>query len=1305
MRDFVHLHLHTEYSKLDGECLLGPLIARVAELGQPAVAVTDHGVMHGIFDFHKEISKFNKSHFGIEELQKQLKECPEGSPEAENIKGQIAEAKAKFIHPIVGVEAYLTEDRTSRSQDSPRWHLVLLAKNLKGYENLCHLSFYSYSEGFYGKPRIDYELLERYHEGLVASSACLAGPIARSIQQEDYAAARNHIARLKGIFGSDFYLEFMLHPSGEADTDKEVFHKQARVAACQLMLAQETDTPVLVTNDVHFLRKEDADLHDMVLCISFNTTMNDPNRKHYTHQEYLKSGDEIYDTLMSGFPEVARHYSQMFRKVRDSAPSESAVKYVHMSPELTDLQWRKLVEQGMANTVKIANQLEDYSIERKPLMPNFEIPAEFPDAATYLRHLVFEGAKKHWGDPIPQRYLERLEFELEVVERMQFPGYFLIVADIQRFAREQGILVGPGRGSAPGAAISYCLGITAIDPLKYDLLFERFLHPSRISLPDIDLDFHDGRRHEIVSYVQRKYGEDCIGGAAAFQRMMVKSAFKRVVKLLDIKEDPDVIALGFKVAASEATTFKKLLDEVPEVAQALEQGSETVKNLLMIVQRFESRLAALSQHACGYVIAPGPLHCYAPVCIPPKTSGVEDDVKMNFMLQYEGKNLEAVGLVKMDFLGLKTLRIFELTQRHVAKTRGIQVDLDNIALDDPKVFELFSRGETMAFFQFESPGMRKYLRMLKPHEFDELIAMNALYRPGPMQFIETFIRRKHGEEPITYDIPEQEEVLGNTYGVTVFQEQVMIQSRVLAGFSAGDADDVRKAIGKKQFDRMARLEVQFKEGCRERGHDMERVNKLWASWLDFASYAFNKSHSTAYAYVAYQTGFLKAYYPCEFMASCLEVALGNPKDQRNFISECKRMGISLLCPDVNESELSYRVSGEREIRCGLSTIKGLFAATKDAIIEERTRGGLFTDIYDFMSRVPAEAITRPSMERLVNSGAFDSLIPNGNSRSAFYISNAGNSMSRQGVNIDFLDELIEFSSGEQVLRNKGAASLFGQGTNTAVSMPKPPWPSETEESISTTRMLRLQMELDLLDFYVSEHPLDSYRVELDYYCTATLAQLKRDPGTYVGQTVKVGGIVKSAAIKQVKSKMPNGKENMRCDLVLEDFTDSHTFYIYNDKFLKNELLVANALVVATINVLPSRKAEGSPFLAVDEIIPLNQVQSRRLMPLTLRVDPCNFDRTKLFSLQSVLGLGRQGPSPVKVELERGQGRGHIALNHENIGAYLTPEIISELIESGIDGRINNQPLEQKRDTSVLDEGEDEVQDTISLDEMLLAEQE
>ncbi|MBS1440021.1 MAG: DNA polymerase III subunit alpha, partial [Alistipes sp.] len=1020
MSQFVHLHVHTQYSILDGASAIKPLIKRAKALGMPSLAITDHGNMFGVKEFHDAAVK-------------------EG------------------VKPILGCEVYVATGSRfdkKRGREDRGHHLILLAKNLTGYHNLAKMVSYAFTEGYYYHPRVDKELLRTYHEGIICCSACLGGELPQAIMHGGLDKAEAVVREFKEIFGDDYYLEMQLHRSGDPRRDADVYENQKRVNAVILELAAKHNVKYIASNDAHFIMADDAEAHDRLICLNTGKDLDDPTRMRYTGQEYLKSEQEMAE-LFGDHPEA------------------------------------------LTTTLEIADKVEEYSLEHKPLMPNFPIPDDFPidlpqlkesfskkikdevllaevQRATsldeligghpelaeslmiakqflYLKHLTFEGARRRYGE-LNEQILKRLDYELSTIEWMGFPGYFLIVWDFIRAARELGVSVGPGRGSAAGSVVAYSLGITNIDPIKYDLLFERFLNPDRISLPDVDVDFDEDGRADVLHYVVEKYGSKRVAQIITFGTMAPKAAIKDVARVqkLPLSESNRISKL---VPEKPGTTFEKAFKEAPELLAERESENPLIRATMKYAEQLEGSVRQTGVHACGVIIGQDDLEKFAPIAI-------AKDAELN-VVQFEGKQVESVGLIKMDFLGLKTLSIIKDALENIEASKGVKIDIDAIPLDDSATYELYSRGETTGLFQFESPGMKKHLRNLKPNRFEDLIAMNALYRPGPMEYIPSFIARKHGQEKVTYDIPDMEEYLKDTYGITVYQEQVMLLSQKLAGFTGGQADTLRKAMGKKKKDVLDKMKPQFIEGAQKNGHDPKICEKIWSDWEAFASYAFNKSHSTCYAYVSYQTAYLKAHYPAEFMAALLSRNLSDIKKISFFMDECKRMGLSVLGPDVNYSKSRFSVDDEGNVRFGLAAIKGVGEAAVQDIVECRQRDGKFKSVYDFMERVNLQAVNRKTLENLAVGGAFDSIsdLP----RSAYFASDG-----REGT---FLEALVRYGNRVQSEKANVQQSLFGGG-NAEADIQKPePLPHEP-----WTKLEMLNKEREVIGIYLSSHPLDDFSV-------------------------------------------------------------------------------------------------------------------------------------------------------------------------------------------------------------------------------------
>ena len=1085
MSQFVHLHVHTQYSILDGASAIKPLIKRAKALGMPSLAITDHGNMFGVKEFHDAAVK-------------------EG------------------VKPILGCEVYVATGSRfdkKRGREDRGHHLILLAKNLTGYHNLAKMVSYAFTEGYYYHPRVDKELLRTYHEGIICCSACLGGELPQAIMHGGFDKAEAVVREFKEIFGDDYYLEMQLHRSGDPRRDADVYENQKRVNAVILELAAKHNVKYIASNDAHFIMADDAEAHDRLICLNTGKDLDDPTRMRYTGQEYLKSEQEMAE-LFGDHPEA------------------------------------------LTTTLEIADKVEEYSLEHKPLMPNFPIPDDFPidlpqlkesfskkikdevllaevQRATsldeligghpelaeslmiakqflYLKHLTFEGARRRYGE-LNEQILKRLDYELSTIEWMGFPGYFLIVWDFIRAARELGVSVGPGRGSAAGSVVAYSLGITNIDPIKYDLLFELFLNPDRISLPDVDVDFDEDGRADVLHYVVEKYGSKRVAQIITFGTMAPKAAIKDVARVqkLPLSESNRISKL---VPEKPGTTFEKAFKEAPELLAERESENPLIRATMKYAEQLEGSVRQTGVHACGVIIGQDDLEKFAPIAI-------AKDAELN-VVQFEGKQVESVGLIKMDFLGLKTLSIIKDALENIEASKGVKIDIDAIPLDDSATYELYSRGETTGLFQFESPGMKKHLRNLKPNRFEDLIAMNALYRPGPMEYIPSFIARKHGQEKVTYDIPDMEEYLKDTYGITVYQEQVMLLSQKLAGFTGGQADTLRKAMGKKKKDVLDKMKPQFIEGAQKNGHDPKICEKIWSDWEAFASYAFNKSHSTCYAYVSYQTAYLKAHYPAEFMAALLSRNLSDIKKISFFMDECKRMGLSVLGPDVNYSKSRFSVDDEGNVRFGLAAIKGVGEAAVQDIVECRQRDGKFKSVYDFMERVNLQAVNRKTLENLAVGGAFDSIsdLP----RSAYFASDG-----REGT---FLEALVRYGNRVQSEKANVQQSLFGGGNSEADIQKPEPLPHEP-----WTKLEMLNKEREVIGIYLSSHPLDDFSVIIRHYCHSTLGDLQDLP-SMKNKDFTVAGMVTSVTHLTTKTGKPYGR------FTIEDYNSSHEFVLFSKDY-------------------------------------------------------------------------------------------------------------------------------------------------------------
>lgn len=1071
---FAHLHVHTYYSILDGAANIKGHFKKAQEDKQPALAITDHGNM-----------------FGVKEFLKVAKDFPD-------------------IKPIVGCEVYLNRDgRFSKrgKEDQGAYHLILLAKNLAGYYNLVKIVSTGWTEGFYYKPKIDRETLEKYHENLICSSACLGGEIPKAINANDLKEAEETALWYKNLFGEDYYLEVQLHRSQIPGCGEEVWRLQENANKEIFKLGEKLGIKVIATNDVHFTRPEDGPAHDRLICLTTNANFDDPGRMRYTQQEYLKTEQEML-ALFSSHPEA------------------------------------------ISNTLEIVEKVEKYKIDRDHVLPIFPIPAEFSDSNEYLKHLVYLGAEKKYKT-LTQQACDRIEFELATIKKMGFPDYFLIVQDFIAAARGIGVWVGPGRGSAAGSVVAYCLGITNLDPIKYDLLFERFLNPDRISMPDIDIDFDDDGRGRVLKYVEEKYGKDHVSHVVTFGTMATKSAIKDVARIQNVPL-PESDRLTKLIPDSFPETKEKIKGENGEITEKITKVKVTVENCIKLVpemqqaynespipgvhetleyaKRLEGTVRNTGVHACAIIIGRDNLTEHIPICIAKDKETGED----MWVSQYEGTFIEDVGMLKMDFLGLRTLSILKEAVSNIKKHRGIDVDIESIPIDDKNTFELFGRGDTVAVFQFESPGMQKWLRELKPNRFEDLIAMNALYRPGPMDYIPDFVARKHGDKKIEYDLPEMEEILSDTYGVTVYQEQVMLLSQKLANFTKGMADGLRKAMGKKLIDKMMELKAKFLEGGAANGHPAETLEKIWKDWTAFAQYAFNKSHSTCYAWIAYQTGYLKANYPAEFMAANLSKNLNNIEEITKLMDECKRMGISVLGPCVNESDRTFTVNKAGNIRFGMAGIKGVGGAIVDSIIACRGENP-FEGIFNFIERAAAcGTLTRKTVESLAYSGAFDSF--GEIRRDQFFLSNAKDEL--------FVEALCRYGSKLQSDTLGGGNSLFGDADEGfKPTPPEIPIPGEYN------KLEFLKKEKELVGMYLSAHPLDMYGFEMKNFVKCTLSEAQemvKQASTDVNLQKKemyLAGLVTSVS-KRVSQK--SGKPWMT--FTIEDYAGSVNFSLFGKDY-------------------------------------------------------------------------------------------------------------------------------------------------------------
>lgn len=1118
MPQFTHLHVHTQYSILDGAASIPSLMRRAKEFGMSAVAITDHGNMFGVKEFYDT-------------------------------------ANDAGIKPILGCEAYVVKNHKEKDKDEKAGdHLILLAKNLTGYHNLVKLVSYSWTDGFYYKPRIDKKLIRQFHEGLICCSACLGGELPQAIMHGTEEEASAIIEEFKDIFGEDYYIELQLHHPSVGGSDNNTSLEQTKVNKVLVKLAEKHGVKLIASNDVHFTLEEDAAAHDHLICLNTGRDLDDPSRMRYTGQEFFKSPDEMaalfpeYPQALENTMEIAdkvEHYSLEHKPLMPNFPISEDFIIDH--EELKKIFLRRFdnhigtLEKKLADTpeekkAKTTAEIERLrtvrtSAESSGTLDSFvagdEMLEEWLTVSKqylYLVDITMKGARMRYGDQLDDKKMERINYELRTVEWMGFPGYFLIVWDFIRAAREMGVSVGPGRGSAAGSVVAYSLKITNIDPLKYDLLFERFLNPDRISLPDVDVDFDEDGRAEVLKYVIEKYGRKRVAQIVTFGTMAPKLAIRDVARVQKLPlADSDRLAklVPDKLMVEKGETpFQRAYKDSPELAQEKDSPNQLILNTLKYAEKLEGSVRQTGVHACGVIIGKDDLELFAPVA-------TAKDADLN-VVQYEGKLVESVGLIKMDFLGLKTLSIIKDAVTNVNRVKGIDLDIDDIPLDDKKTYQLFSHGDTTGIFQFESPGMKKHLRALKPNRFEDLIAMNALYRPGPMEKIPNFIARKHGKEKVEYELADMEEYLADTYGITVYQEQVMLLSQKLAGFTGGEADALRKAMGKKQRATLDKMKPKFLKGALERGHDEKICEKIWTDWEAFASYAFNKSHSTCYAYIAYQTAYLKAHYPSEFMAALLSRNLSNMDKISFFMDECKHMGMKVMGPDVNESIESFTSDKEGNVRFGLAAVKGVGQAAMLSIVEEREQNGRFGNIYEFVERVNMQSVNKKSIENMALAGAFDAI--SGFHRSKFFAGDQRDSSAPV-----FLEQLVRYGSRMQTERNTAQQSLFG-GTD-SVDIQKPLAPQCEEWS----KLETLNHEKEMIGMYLSSHPLDDYSIVIKKYCNTQLTSFG-NLNDLRDKDFIVAGMVTEVQNLYTKGGKPFGR------FKLEDYSGQSEFVLFDKDY-------------------------------------------------------------------------------------------------------------------------------------------------------------
>ena len=1211
MEDFIHLHVHTYYSILDGQSPVKRLVDKAVADGMRGMAITDHGNMFGIKEFFDYCKTVNGK----------LKD--EGKPP---------------FKPIFGCEMYVARNgqKTLKrdKSDMSGYHLIVLAKNYQGYKNLVKLVSNAWVDGFYMRPRTDREDLERYREGLIVCSACIAGEVPKKILDGDIAGAREAIEWYHRVFGQDYYLELQRHEVTDPTirANRETFPLQQKANKVLIELAREYGIKLVCSNDCHFVDKENAEAHDHLLCLATAKDLDDPTRMLYSKQEWFKTRQEMND-IFGDIPEA------------------------------------------LANTLEVLDKVETYNINHDPIMPFFPIPAEFGTEddirrrytdedlfreftsdengqnplpreegekkiehlggieklyrikfeADYLAKLAYDGARRLYGDPLSEEVRERINFELHIMKTMGFPGYFLIVQDFINSARnELGVMVGPGRGSAAGSVVAYCLGITKIDPIKYDLLFERFLNPDRISLPDIDTDFDDDGRGRVLQWVEEKYGYENCAHIITYATMATKNSIKDVARVEKVPIDmanalckaiPDRLPDGMKMNLTNAIKCTPMLQDA-------EVSDDTrLRNTIKYAKMLEGTIRGTGIHACGFIICRDPISQWVPV-----STADDPDFKGRKVncTQYDGHVIEETGLIKMDFLGLKTLSELKEAVENIRLRTGKVIDLDTIPIDDPKTYELYQKGQTIGTFQFESSGMQNYLRQLHPTVFEDLIAMNALYRPGPMDYIPDFIKRKNDPSLVKYDIPCMEKYLKDTYGITVYQEQVMLLSRQLAGFTRGQSDALRKAMGKKKKAIVDKMRPMFIEGGKKNGHDPQKLEKIWSDWEKFASYAFNKSHATCYSWVAYQTAYLKANYPADFMAAIMSRRKDQITEITKLMDECRALGIMTLGPDVNESRMKFTVNAHGEIRFGLAGVKGMGEAPANSIIEEREKNGLYRDIYDFVERVNLRNVNRRVMESLAYSGGFDSF---GYQREQYFAVNSKGEV--------FLDTLLRYGALYQQEQAQAMNSLFGGANEVEIAHPPVPkaerWPA----------IEKLNRERDLVGIYLSAHPLDEYDVVLNNLCNTRCSEIGRDADKTVlekREEITFGGIVTKVVERfSQKSGKPFGF------VTIEDFESSGELALFGDDWLRwNNMLKENYTVYVTAKMTERFRNSGMKELKVQNVEQLYDVKAKRIERLTLTMNAYDITDETVANLTSMI-QANTGDTPLFVQINTGGPEDNILL--------------------------------------------------------------
>ena len=1240
MEDFIHLHVHTYYSILDGQSSIKRLVDKAVGNGMRGMAITDHGDMFGIKEFHDYVNGVNK--------------------------GRKKEGLEPF-KPIFGCEMYVSRYGSKLLKGDKKhqsgYHLIVLAKNYQGYKNLIKLVSRSWVDGYYMRPRTDREDLEKYHEGLIVCSACIAGEVPKKILDGDIAGAREAIEWYHRVFGGDYYLELQRHevkdPAQRAN--RETFPLQQKANKVIIELAREYGIKLICSNDAHFVDQENAEAHDHLLCLSTGKDLDDPTRMLYSKQEWFKTREEMNE-VFSDVPEALSNTLEILDKVEVYSLDHDPIMPFFPIPESfgTEEEWRqKFTEeqlfQEFTSDENGENPLPQEEGEKKiKKLGGYDKLYRIKFEADYLAQLAYAGAKRLYGDPIPKDVEDRVRFELHIMKTMGFPGYFLIVQDFINSARDElGVMVGPGRGSAAGSVVAYCLGITKIDPLKYDLLFERFLNPDRISLPDIDTDFDDDGRGRVLKWVEDKYGHENCAHIITYATMATKNSIKDVARVEKVpipvanalcKAIPD--RLPDVDGKTPKMNLVNAIKAVPELREAEASNDPALRNTIKYAKMLEGTVRGTGIHACGFIICRDPISDWVPV----STADDPDfkDQKTN-CTQYDGHVIESTGLIKMDFLGLKTLSEMKEACAVIKQTRGIDVDLDHIPIDDPKTYQLYQEGRTIGTFQFESNGMQKYLRELKPTVFEDLIAMNALYRPGPMGYIPQFIRRKRGEEPITYDIPIMEKYLKDTYGITVYQEQVMLLSRLLADFTRGESDALRKAMGKKKKDIVDAMKPKFIEGGKKNGHDPKTLEKIWGDWEAFASYAFNKSHAACYSWVAFQTAYLKANYPAEFMAAIMSRRRDQITEITKLMDECKAMGIATLGPDVNESFQKFGVNKKGEIRFGLAAIKGMGDGVAQAIIDEREKNGPYKNIFDFVQRINFSQVNRKAFESLALSGGFDSF---GIRREDFFAQNSKGET--------FIDTVMRYGQTYQSEQQQAQTSLFGGFGDVEIQTP-PLLKSEVRWS----DIERLNKERELVGIYLSAHPLDEFKIVLDNLCNTRCDELADVNSLKDREDVIIGGIVTGVRTRFDKRGNPCGF------VTLEDFQGSGELAMFGEDWGRwSGMFTEGASVYITAKVQPRFQFSDLMALKVQNIEYLQTVKDKAIDRITISLTTDLLDDQVVTELSELI-CENPGTTKLFFQLHDSTGKNHVLL-HSTTKAVDVKSCLIQFIEqtAALDYKIN-----------------------------------